>query len=150
MPQTRECDYCGQAIEPGTGTMFVRTDGSTTYYCSSKCEKNADLGREPRETEWTAAGREQADRRASQATQEPAATGGREEQNADETAEAESEEVEPADDAEAVDETAEAEASEPADDAEEESEEVEGAESESEEAEGAEEESEEVEEETEE
>jgi large subunit ribosomal protein L24e len=111
MPQTRECDYCGQDIEPGTGTMFVRTDGSTTYYCSSKCEKNADLGREPRETEWTAAGREQADRRASQAAQEPAATEGREEQDADEStddAESESEEAEEADDAEAVEETAEA------------------------------------------
>ncbi|NHN48989.1 50S ribosomal protein L24e [Halostella sp. JP-L12] len=90
MPQTRECDYCGQDIEPGTGTMFVRTDGSTTYYCSSKCEKNADLGREPRDTEWTAAAREQADRRASQAAQESAAEAGREDQDVDETADARS------------------------------------------------------------
>lgn len=57
MPRTRECDYCGADIEPGTGTMFVRTDGTTLYYCSSKCEKNADLGREPRDLEWTDAGR---------------------------------------------------------------------------------------------
>ena len=57
MPRTRECDYCGADIEPGTGTMFVRTDGTTLYYCSSKCEKNADLGREPRDLEWTEAGR---------------------------------------------------------------------------------------------
>jgi len=27
-------------IEPGTGTMFVRTDGATVHYCSAKCEKH--------------------------------------------------------------------------------------------------------------
>ena len=53
MPQTRECDYCGSDIEPGSGTMFVRVDGSVTHFCSGKCEKNADLGREPRDLEWT-------------------------------------------------------------------------------------------------
>jgi large subunit ribosomal protein L24e len=53
MPQHRDCDYCGDDIEPGTGTMFVRKNGSTIHYCSAKCEKNADLGREPRDLEWT-------------------------------------------------------------------------------------------------
>jgi large subunit ribosomal protein L24e len=52
MPQTRECDYCGADIEPGTGTMYVYTDGRTDHFCSSKCEKNADLDREPRNLEW--------------------------------------------------------------------------------------------------
>jgi len=52
MPRNRECDYCGTDIEPGTGTMFVRTTGSTIHYCSSKCEKNANLGREARDLEW--------------------------------------------------------------------------------------------------
>jgi len=56
MPRTRECDYCGDDIEPGTGTMFVRKDGSTVHFCSSKCENNADLGREARNLEWTEAG----------------------------------------------------------------------------------------------
>jgi large subunit ribosomal protein L24e len=56
MPQTRECDYCGATIDPGTGTMFVRTNGTTVHFCSGKCEKNADLGREPRDLEWTEAG----------------------------------------------------------------------------------------------
>ncbi|QGN06592.1 50S ribosomal protein L24e [Halorhabdus sp. CBA1104] len=60
MPQTRECDYCGAEIEPGTGTMFVRTDGTTIHYCSAKCEKNADLGREARDLSWTEAGSETA------------------------------------------------------------------------------------------
>ena len=53
MPTTRECDYCGGDVEPGTGTMFVRTDGTTIHYCSTKCESNADLGREARDQEWT-------------------------------------------------------------------------------------------------
>ncbi|QDX40895.1 50S ribosomal protein L24e [Salarchaeum sp. JOR-1] len=59
MPQTRECDYCGSDIEPGTGTMFVHNDGTTVHFCSSKCEKNADLGREPRDLEWTEEGQAQ-------------------------------------------------------------------------------------------
>ena len=56
MPSTRECDFCGDDIEPGTGTMFVAVNGAVTHFCSSKCEKNADLGRESRDHEWTAAG----------------------------------------------------------------------------------------------
>ena len=53
MPGTRACDFCGDEIEPGTGTMFVRIDGTVIHYCSSKCESNADLGREARDLEWT-------------------------------------------------------------------------------------------------
>ncbi|PSP82041.1 50S ribosomal protein L24e [Halobacteriales archaeon QS_4_69_225] len=56
MPQTNACDYCGADVEPGTGTMFVAVDGTVTHYCSAKCEKNADLSREPRDLEWTEAG----------------------------------------------------------------------------------------------
>jgi large subunit ribosomal protein L24e len=36
--------------------MFVRVDGTVIHYCSSKCEKNADLGREARDLEWTGDG----------------------------------------------------------------------------------------------
>ena len=56
MPQTNACDYCGADVEPGTDTMFVAVDGTVTHYCSAKCEKNADLNREPRDLEWTEAG----------------------------------------------------------------------------------------------
>lgn len=52
MAGTRSCDYCGDEIEPGTGTMYVEVNGETTYFCSSKCEKNADMGRETRDVEW--------------------------------------------------------------------------------------------------
>jgi len=33
--------------------MFVANDGAVTHFCSSKCENNADLGREARDLEWT-------------------------------------------------------------------------------------------------
>ena len=100
MPQTRECDYCGADIEPGTGTMFVRTNGTTIHFCSSKCEKNADLGREARDLSWTEAGR---------------GTGGGADDESDEPAESkadvvEDDETEP--DGDETDET-EAEADEP-------------------------------------
>ncbi|QLH84226.1 50S ribosomal protein L24e [Halosimplex pelagicum] len=71
MPRTRECDYCGTDIEPGTGTMFVRTNGSTIHYCSSKCEKNANLGRESRDLEW--AGEEEPAEDEDEEESEPAA-----------------------------------------------------------------------------
>ena len=37
MPQTRACDYCGADVEPGTGTMFVATDGTVTHFPEQKC-----------------------------------------------------------------------------------------------------------------
>jgi large subunit ribosomal protein L24e len=48
-----DCSFCGQEIEPGTGKMFVRRDGSVLYFCSSKCEKNMlKLKRVPRKIKW--------------------------------------------------------------------------------------------------
>ena len=52
MVQKRTCDYSGQEIEPGTGTMFVRTDGTVLWFADSKCEKNYLMGREARDLEW--------------------------------------------------------------------------------------------------
>lgn len=34
------------------GLMFVKNDGKVRWFCSSKCEKNAKLGRNPRKTKW--------------------------------------------------------------------------------------------------
>jgi len=54
MPLTRTCSFCGEDIEPGTGKMFVRRDGTIHFFCSSKCERNLlRLGRVPRWTPWT-------------------------------------------------------------------------------------------------
>jgi large subunit ribosomal protein L24e len=75
MVRTRECNFCGDDIEPGTGTMFVRVDGTTEHFCSAKCERSDELGREPRNVGWTEAGRQaaEANRAADEARQEAAA-----------------------------------------------------------------------------
>ena len=102
MPRTRECDYCGADIEPGTGTMLVKNDGSTTHFCSSKCENNADLGREARNLGWTDAGRTTtaAEQQAADEAAEAQA-----EAQADEAEEADADEAEEVD-ADEADETA--------------------------------------------
>ena len=56
MVEKRTCDYSGEKIEPGTGIMYVRTDGTVLHFADSKCEKNYFLGREPRDLEWTEEG----------------------------------------------------------------------------------------------
>ncbi|WP_406662180.1 50S ribosomal protein L24e [Methanolobus sp. ZRKC3] len=55
--EQRKCSFCGEVLEPGTGKLFVKKDGSSFYFCSSKCESNFDLGRLPRRTIWTEQGR---------------------------------------------------------------------------------------------
>jgi large subunit ribosomal protein L24e len=57
MPRTRTCDFSGDDIEPGTGIMFVRNDGTVLHFKDSKAEKNYFLGREARDLEWTEEGR---------------------------------------------------------------------------------------------
>ncbi len=48
----RTCSFCGEEIPEGTGKMYVRRDGSISFFCSSKCEKNNKLGRIPRKVKW--------------------------------------------------------------------------------------------------
>lgn len=51
-----KCTFCGNAIEPGTGKMFVYVTGKVDYYCSNRCEKNLHkLKRKPLQTRWTQA-----------------------------------------------------------------------------------------------
>ena len=57
MVEKRTCDYTGEDIEPGTGIMYVQKDGTVLHFVDSKAEKNYKLGREPRDLEWTEAGR---------------------------------------------------------------------------------------------
>jgi large subunit ribosomal protein L24e len=52
MVNKRTCDYTGEEIEPGTGKMFVKTDGTILWFKDSKAEKNYFLGRESRDLEW--------------------------------------------------------------------------------------------------
>ncbi len=57
MVEKRTCDYTGADIEPGTGIMYVRNDGSVLHFVDSKAEKNYLMGREARDLEWTEQGR---------------------------------------------------------------------------------------------
>ena len=54
MAETRKCSFCYREIEPGTGKMYVKKDGTVLNFCTNKCYKNMiELKRVPRTTEWT-------------------------------------------------------------------------------------------------
>ena len=56
MVEQKICSFCGASIEPGTGKMYVKKDGTTFLFCSNKCSKNMiNMGRVPRKITWTAA-----------------------------------------------------------------------------------------------
>jgi large subunit ribosomal protein L24e len=52
----RQCSFCADEIEPGTGTMFVKRDGTIFHFCSSSCRKQQlHLGRVGHRLKWTRA-----------------------------------------------------------------------------------------------
>lgn len=52
---SKVCSFCGKSIEPGTGKMYVKRDGTVLLFDTNKCYKNMiQLKRVPRTTEWTA------------------------------------------------------------------------------------------------
>lgn len=54
MPERRVCSFSGDEIEPGTGLMFVKKDGSIMWFKNSKAKKNSvKLKRNPRKVKWT-------------------------------------------------------------------------------------------------
>jgi len=54
MVSKSDCSFCGYKIEPGTGKMVVKNDGTIYNFCSGKCEKNLiKLRRIPRKIKWT-------------------------------------------------------------------------------------------------
>lgn len=54
MVERRTCSFCGTGIEPGTGKIYVKKDGTVLHFCKNKCQKNMlDLKRIPRRTEWS-------------------------------------------------------------------------------------------------
>jgi len=54
MPRPKRCSFGGGPVEPGTGIMYVKNDGTILWFCSSKCFKNFKLGRDPKRLPWTA------------------------------------------------------------------------------------------------
>ncbi|MCK4952908.1 50S ribosomal protein L24e [Candidatus Bathyarchaeota archaeon] len=54
MPNSRICSFCGNEFPPGTGTMYVKNDGTILWLCSSKCRKSSvKLKRDSRKLRWT-------------------------------------------------------------------------------------------------
>jgi large subunit ribosomal protein L24e len=81
----RQCSFCAQEIEPGTGAMFVKRDGTVFHFCSGSCRKQQlHLGRVGHRFKWTrahalkkAADRSSAAARAQAPTASPHRTRGR-------------------------------------------------------------------------
>lgn len=49
-----KCSFCNETLKPGTGKIYVKSDGKILYFCSMKCEKNMlKLRRKPLKTKWT-------------------------------------------------------------------------------------------------
>ena len=53
MVERRICSFSGEEIEPGTGVMYVKRDGTVLWFKDSKARKNMKLGRNPRKVKWT-------------------------------------------------------------------------------------------------
>ncbi|MEM0085166.1 MAG: 50S ribosomal protein L24e [Candidatus Methanomethylicia archaeon] len=50
---TRRCSFCGRNVPRGKGILYVKTDGSTLFFCSSKCRKSMlYLSRKPSKMKW--------------------------------------------------------------------------------------------------
>jgi large subunit ribosomal protein L24e len=56
MVDRHACSFCGTDIEPGTGKLYIKKDGTKYNFCSNKCQKNQiGLKRVNRNVKWTAA-----------------------------------------------------------------------------------------------
>ncbi len=54
MPERRICSFSGEEIEPGTGLMYIKRDGSILWFKNSKARKNSvKLKRNARRVKWT-------------------------------------------------------------------------------------------------
>ena len=54
MVERRKCSFCGSEIEPGTGKLYAKRDGTIFNFCKNKCQKNMlDLKRVPRKVRWS-------------------------------------------------------------------------------------------------
>jgi len=46
------CSFCKKQYEFPRGTTVVQKDASVRYYCSSKCRKNMEMGRQNKKVGW--------------------------------------------------------------------------------------------------
>jgi len=51
-----KCNFCGREEAPYKGVNLIKNDGSVSFFCSSKCRKNAlNLKRDKKNIKWTEA-----------------------------------------------------------------------------------------------
>ena len=46
------CSFCKQNYEIPRGITVIQKDATARYYCSSKCIKNAEMGRDNKKVKW--------------------------------------------------------------------------------------------------
>jgi large subunit ribosomal protein L24e len=46
------CTFCKESYEFPQGMTSVQKDGSVKFFCSSKCRKNSELGRQSKKVKW--------------------------------------------------------------------------------------------------
>lgn len=52
--EQRVCSFCGSPLEPGTGLMFIKKDGTVYYFNSKRCQTSLlKQGRLARRIKWT-------------------------------------------------------------------------------------------------
>lgn len=47
-----ECSFCKKDYEIHLGLTLVLNDGNVLHFCSSKCRKNWELGRQGKKVQW--------------------------------------------------------------------------------------------------
>lgn len=47
-----KCTFCSRQYEVPRGVTVVSPEGHISYYCSSKCRKNKELGRDKKFVNW--------------------------------------------------------------------------------------------------
>lgn len=52
------CSFCKKSYHTHKGLTIFNIDGKSLFYCSSKCRKNANLGRDPKKVNWVRKGKE--------------------------------------------------------------------------------------------
>jgi len=46
------CTFCKQNYNFPRGTTVVQKDGNIKHYCTSKCRKNSEMGRDNKKVKW--------------------------------------------------------------------------------------------------
>lgn len=46
------CSFCKETYEIPRGLTYIMKDGTVFYFCSKKCQRNHQLKRDPKKTNW--------------------------------------------------------------------------------------------------